>query len=598
MVVFVPLHRALRGDGLGPSRSRRHGRSLGASAAVGKEAGAEEWRVAASFGTPPQAASLVVDTGSSDLWVGAAPAGPFERGASATYVPDGAGWEVQYGSGGVSGVVARDTFRIDAASGGGGDVGGVTLEVARMAFGEANEAWAGQRSNPLPGVDGDAASDLLMATSRGGTTGASGSTGASGAALLLRRGGVLGLAFRQLNSVHRDRSATVLDRLWDAGLLGWPKEGTTRKGAAKGASHRGLAGGGGGVSGVGASGGGGGLGGGFKGFALHLASSAGAPSFLWLGPGAFAPGSFAPSDTGSSGMDAGDGVVTGDSSKSDGSGIGSDDGGGGSGSGIGSNGGVGPGGYGYLLAEPLAFAAVKGGGFWMVDVPAVRLVASSLSSSNVSPSSSKSRTPSVLWSSVDMLDRGLDARLADSVALVDSGSSFLGVPLVAWPALAAALTRGQDCSRAESPGGGGSVVCACGNFGAFPSLEIDLHAAPDQSNASATTVGAAATVAAATAAAATAAAAAGVSAPSPSVAVGTAAAVAARVVTLRFDPADYLEPLAASHHRPLADQLADRGLERGLARDGPHCLVALRPLGSPDPLEPPAWVLGTTVLKA
>ncbi|KAF8339109.1 aspartic peptidase A1 [Cantharellus anzutake] len=86
-----------------------------------------------SIGTPPQNFSVIMDTGSSNLWIPSKSCksvactihAQYDSSASSTYNPDGASFRIHYGSGSVEGHVSGDTV----------DVGG--LGVKNMSFAEA-----------------------------------------------------------------------------------------------------------------------------------------------------------------------------------------------------------------------------------------------------------------------------------------------------------------------------------------------------------------------------------------------------------------------------------------------------------------------------
>jgi len=90
-----------------------------------------------SLGNPPQNFTVIFDTGSSNLWVPSSKCGKldvacqthnkYNSSASSTYVANGEGFEIQYGTGRLSGFLSQDTLWIS------------DLEVLNQVFAEATK---------------------------------------------------------------------------------------------------------------------------------------------------------------------------------------------------------------------------------------------------------------------------------------------------------------------------------------------------------------------------------------------------------------------------------------------------------------------------
>ncbi|KAL7421026.1 hypothetical protein Q5752_003910 [Cryptotrichosporon argae] len=101
-----------------------------------------------SIGTPAQEFYVIIDTGSSDLWVASTACSEcdglttYDSSASSTYVSSGKLFDITYGSGEAEGVIATDTVTM----------GGYT--VTDQTFGDVNATSSDLISSPLSGLMG------------------------------------------------------------------------------------------------------------------------------------------------------------------------------------------------------------------------------------------------------------------------------------------------------------------------------------------------------------------------------------------------------------------------------------------------------------
>jgi len=116
-----------------------------------------------TIGTPGQPFLVVLDTGSSNLWVpgptckanGCSAKHHYQSGQSSTYVANGKKWTIQYGSGDAAGTLVQDTVSFV------GD-GGAMLNVPNTVFGEATKISQDFAQDPMDGILGLAFTSLAV----------------------------------------------------------------------------------------------------------------------------------------------------------------------------------------------------------------------------------------------------------------------------------------------------------------------------------------------------------------------------------------------------------------------------------------------------
>ncbi|CAP22596.1 Protein CBG01308 [Caenorhabditis briggsae] len=115
-----------------------------------------------TIGTPEQSFIVVLDTGSSNLWI----PGPtcstncqkkhkFDSTKSSTFVKNGKSWTIQYGSGDAAGILGEDTVRFGAA-------GQPQLPVPKTTFGIASKISADFKRDATDGILGLAFTSLAV----------------------------------------------------------------------------------------------------------------------------------------------------------------------------------------------------------------------------------------------------------------------------------------------------------------------------------------------------------------------------------------------------------------------------------------------------
>jgi hypothetical protein len=116
-----------------------------------------------TIGTPGQPFLVVLDTGSSNLWVpsptckanGCSAKNHYDPTQSSTYVKNGKKWSIQYGSGDASGTLSQDTVTFVGDN-------GATLPIPNTVFGEANKISADFAQDPTDGILGLAFTSLAV----------------------------------------------------------------------------------------------------------------------------------------------------------------------------------------------------------------------------------------------------------------------------------------------------------------------------------------------------------------------------------------------------------------------------------------------------
>ncbi|PAV62832.1 hypothetical protein WR25_08106, partial [Diploscapter pachys] len=108
-----------------------------------------------TLGTPDQQFLIVLDTGSSNLWVPYTACdsscdgkNKFVTNQSSTFVPNGRAWSIQYGEGDARGILGEDTVRF-------GGIGESQLTVPKTTFGLAShisDDWQGDAGDGIAGL--------------------------------------------------------------------------------------------------------------------------------------------------------------------------------------------------------------------------------------------------------------------------------------------------------------------------------------------------------------------------------------------------------------------------------------------------------------
>lgn len=102
-----------------------------------------------TLGTPPQSFAVILDTGSSNLWVPSTRCSSiacylhkkYDATASSTYVANGTEFKIQYGSGSLEGVISNEVLNIGDLEIKGQDFAESTVEPGlAFAFGKFGES--------------------------------------------------------------------------------------------------------------------------------------------------------------------------------------------------------------------------------------------------------------------------------------------------------------------------------------------------------------------------------------------------------------------------------------------------------------------------
>uniref|UniRef100_A0A914DTL8 Peptidase A1 domain-containing protein n=1 Tax=Acrobeloides nanus TaxID=290746 RepID=A0A914DTL8_9BILA len=114
-----------------------------------------------TIGTPGQQFSVVLDTGSANLWVGdkscatCAGKNTFDQTKSSTYQADGRSWSIQYGTGAARGFLGMDTVAF-------GEMGANQLVVPKTTFGQATSIDMDLQQDVADGILGLAFQSLAV----------------------------------------------------------------------------------------------------------------------------------------------------------------------------------------------------------------------------------------------------------------------------------------------------------------------------------------------------------------------------------------------------------------------------------------------------